>query len=111
MKFGLDDYVLDVHDVAPHWGAWIEIRHNRGKPPHWLVAPHWGAWIEIPQSSMYAALSRSHPTGVRGLKFVGVEAHVRSGHVAPHWGAWIEISVFVPSCEPPSGRTPLGCVD
>ena len=25
LKFGLDDYVLDVHDVAPHWGTWIEI--------------------------------------------------------------------------------------
>ena len=53
------------------------------------VAPHWGAWIEITRPPA----SNSRLT------------------VAPHWGAWIEISVFVPSCEPPSGRTPLGCVD
>ena len=77
--------------VAPHWGAWIEIRHLRGteirnsrshptgvrglkydqrvRPEEIrLVAPHWGAWIEIPSPSRTARPASSHPTGVRGLK-------------------------------------------
>ena len=38
---------------------------------------------------------KSHPTGVRGLKF-NVSAYPASLKlVAPHWGAWIEISMYV----------------
>ena len=33
--------------VAPHWGAWIEIRPWPSRPRRLSVAPHWGAWIEI----------------------------------------------------------------
>ena len=33
--------------VAPHWGAWIEMRCGRGLRGLDFVAPHWGAWIEI----------------------------------------------------------------
>ena len=33
--------------VAPHWGAWIEIRWDARTPCASSVAPHWGAWIEI----------------------------------------------------------------
>ena len=33
--------------VAPHWGAWIEIRETIRDRHSKTVAPHWGAWIEI----------------------------------------------------------------
>ena len=45
----------------------------------------------------------SHPTGVRGLKCLPAVEKEDSRTVAPHWGAWIEIvinvgySVFLPS--------------
>ena len=34
---------------------------------------------------------RSHPTGVRGLKYVKQTATGERRQVAPHWGAWIEM--------------------
>ena len=43
--------------VAPHWGAWIEIRWDARTPCASSVAPHWGAWIEI-------CSSRGHPQNV-----------------------------------------------
>ena len=60
----------EVLVVAPHVGAWIEIRSML----KWccmvaLVAPHVGAWIEIIKHVI------NHRTYV----------------VAPHVGAWIEI--------------------
>ena len=36
------------------------------------VAPHWGAWIEIRRVVFLWCGMLSHPTGVRGLKFVHV---------------------------------------
>ena len=33
----------------------------------------------------------SHPTGVRGLKYGGLDWIDYGVIVAPHWGAWIEI--------------------
>ena len=33
--------------VAPHAGAWIEIRFRDHKYERFPVAPHAGAWIEI----------------------------------------------------------------
>ena len=33
--------------VAPHMGAWIEIKYVRLKDGKLTVAPHMGAWIEI----------------------------------------------------------------
>ena len=35
------------NQVAPHWGAWIEINPRRVCLCASPVAPHWGAWIEI----------------------------------------------------------------
>ena len=60
---------LSLHIVAPHAGAWIEIPCSSGDLPPRLVAPHAGAWIEI-QYHSHASLHRimSHPTRVRGLK-------------------------------------------
>ena len=33
--------------VAPHTGAWIEMRHYAREFMHIIVAPHTGAWIEM----------------------------------------------------------------
>ena len=67
---------LNLHLVAPHAGAWIEMRI----PVYLLilrcVAPHAGAWIEI---SIDTAFSNSEI-------------------VAPHAGAWIEIVLAVCAC-------------
>ena len=76
-------------EVAPHWGAWIEIPVESYPQCPVEVAPHWGAWIEI-----------RHP---------GVNHACRS--VAPHWGAWIEMCVFDGVDTAKLCRTPLGCVD
>ena len=40
-------------------------------------------------------MGRSHPTGVRGLKYAYGMVLLGSGSVAPHWGAWIEITVML----------------
>ena len=77
--------------VAPHWGAWIEIRGNQTAGRRITVAPHWGAWIEIGSDAQERRLYRSHPTGVRGLKYREPVRPVRGHTVAPHWGAWIEM--------------------
>ena len=82
-----------------------------------IVAPHEGAWIEISHRGSYGGFLSSHPTRVRGLKFImkfdfalvfvshptrvrGLKYHLqRFGIpfrvVAPHEGAWIEISYHV----------------
>ena len=77
-----------------------------------VVAPHWGAWIEIvpPRSSRHS-MCRSHPTGVRGLKFAGYSEQRGGDVVAPHWGAWIEIIAAWLAMRDMGSRTPLGCVD
>ena len=54
---------------------------------------------------------RSHPTGVRGLKFAGCLRLVDHAVVAPHWGAWIEIFNIFRAEMRMACRTPLGCVD
>ena len=37
------------------------------------------------------AATRSHPTGVRGLKCIAADDQIVAFLVVPHWGAWIEI--------------------
>ena len=57
-----------------------------------VVAPHWGAWIEITCASCLRKHRRkSHPTGVRGLKYGEPVCVECKDTVAPHWGAWIEM--------------------
>ena len=76
-------------NVAPHWGAWIEMLVMAYDSKGNAVAPHWGAWIEI-------------------------EIKPPCGHclrVAPHWGAWIEIFSESNTSTRTARRTPLGCVD
>ena len=89
MKSCVVFFLEDLPDVAPHWGAWIEIGLARGYVRCFSVAPHWGAWIEI----------------------VYGEGATTPENVAPHWGAWIEINPRSSHCAPHSSRTPLGCVD
>ena len=57
------------------------------------VAPHAGAWIEIKQVlENYFNNGSSHLTQVRGLKFdINIHFYEPPEVVAPHAGAWIEI--------------------
>ena len=61
-------YPVMLYTVAPHWGAWIEIRWTCWCATRRRVAPHWGAWIEIALGYKLDQATLSHPTGVRGLK-------------------------------------------
>ena len=49
-------------------GAWIEILKVDYVPMVDIVAPHMGAWIEIKVTSKLIFGITSHPTWVRGLK-------------------------------------------
>ena len=47
LKFVIAASVQAYRRVAPHWGAWIEIRQVFPCVDDVIVAPHWGAWIEM----------------------------------------------------------------
>ena len=47
MKYLSNDVDRRTAEVAPHWGAWIEILDLYNCWGASVVAPHWGAWIEI----------------------------------------------------------------
>ena len=62
----LNVFVLTICpvDVAPHWGAWIEMPCRNDDAPGGTVAPHWGAWIEITLTLWRRGLSaRRTPLG------------------------------------------------
>ena len=61
--------------VAPYMGAWIEISALSSLSASAAVAPYMGAWIEISMLS-FSKLSQclSHPTWVRGLKFLSCQS-------------------------------------
>ena len=98
-------------NVAPHWGAWIEIcyvvRGHIGIASH----PTGVRGLKSIEFSQGAADGGSHPTGVRGLKYTRVHLRRKQIIVAPHWGAWIEIQSWKGTILARMGRTPLGCVD
>ena len=75
------------------------------------VAPHWGAWIEMRKVVPVMKPLPSHPTGVRGLKYKIAFTCALIKQVAPHWGAWIEIRLWLVVVWRGLCRTPLGCVD
>ena len=56
------------------------------------VAPHGGAWIEIRRKRKPAHTNQSPLTEGRGLKWRLVPRERPRVPVAPHGGAWIEIS-------------------
>ena len=51
-------------------GAWIEILKAVAVASGLYVAPHVGAWIEIVLKVILSMLAESHPTWVRGLKYL-----------------------------------------
>ena len=54
--------------------------------------PSRGAWIEIWIRRLKDSWKKSRtPRGVRGLKFLGKQAHVHAVMSHPSRGAWIEI--------------------
>ena len=66
-------------------GAWIEIRWKPFLCPAVSVAPHVGAWIEISLTYGEATKFASHPTWVRGLKFVYLYVCVQVCRSHPTW--------------------------
>ena len=77
--------------VAPHEGAWIEIRQAycrcRGPWSH----PTRVRGLKYDVIGSIARNFESHPTRVRGLKFFIDKDKAQQVAVAPHEGAWIEI--------------------
>ena len=60
------------------------------------VAPFTGAWIKIKESSWYSAKIKSHPSRVRGLKYLQNDSFWTQNQVAPFTGAWIKIIQALP---------------
>ena len=98
-------------NVAPHWGAWIEIDYYPIFDEAHRVAPHWGAWIEIRNDSDGHGTTKSHPTGVRGLKYghILVSEITDASHPTGVRGLKSGSCPYRP--RPDIRRTPLGCVD
>jgi len=99
---------MNVIDVAPHAGAWIETRSPAPEERQRAVAPHAGAWIETTPLSNVPTRNVSPPMRGRGLKHNLMAAAYALVLVAPHAGAWIETtslaSCFVRKyCRPPCG--------
>ena len=108
---GLSGEITSASESHPTGVRGLKLRHMSVLSLSLPVAPHWGAWIEMRIGRSTNRIGRgSHPTGVRGLKYRlrGFDARLR---VAPHWGAWIEIDCRVLRYGVVYRRTPLGCVD
>ena len=76
-----------------------------------MVAPLAGAWIEIVIKDVEGISAVSHPSRVRGLKFMEGVLDSTIYSVAPLAGAWIEIDLTIFSFGSEISRTPRGCVD
>ena len=76
------------------------------------VAPFTGAWIEIYREDDNGDASvKSHPSRVRGLKYITISRPTGFQMVAPFTGAWIEIKGIVFVMGGLTRRTLHGCVD
>ena len=84
--------MIDI-PVAPYTGAWIEIQILPNTVTLWFVAPYTGAWIEIYFGHSVMFMHASHPTRVRGLKYLSLCCMIDIP-VAPYTGAWIEIQIL-----------------
>ena len=82
---------VEVSNVAPLVGAWIEIKVPDAKRPAFEVAPLVGAWIEINEDIVETSEKKSLPLWERGLKLLRVCLAIERDRVAPLVGAWIEI--------------------
>ena len=92
-------------------GAWIEINLCCKLLLPALSHPTWVRGLKFLLSITILSTNWSHPTWVRGLKsFNGLENGGQET-VAPHMGAWIEIKDLRIRKLTPKGRTPHGCVD
>ena len=101
---------FDGLTVAPHVGAWIEISVVEKRPIDEYVAPHVGAWIEIKTMLESGESFASHPTWVRGLKLLLLNAIVAQARSHPTWVRGLKC-VGDPSDAHGGRRTPRGCVD
>ena len=102
---------IDVGNVAPHVGAWIETKVARKKKASIESHPMWVRGLKLASGHRGTCSRMSHPMWVRGLKPVSHDGQAKVRPVAPHVGAWIETR---PSSDITSdflGRTPCGCVD
>ena len=82
-------HVLQIIEVAPRVGAWIETQISTFTECLTTVAPRVGAWIET---------------------YI-VKEHTWTNQVAPRVGAWIETRNYLLSSWLRKRRTPCGCVD
>ncbi len=62
------NWKFDLCSVAPHAGAWIEMKGSQEETQKEIVAPHAGAWIEITTSDGGHLELAVAPTRKRGLK-------------------------------------------
>ena len=133
LKFRSNLPGLERSDVAPHVGAWIEIRLDVRPWAQYLSHPTWVRGLKYESAPCAVVIiashptwvrglksrktfqvpysSKSHPTWVRGLKYGGRVIGRYRNTVAPHVGAWIEILLPVSQFQRLSSRTPRGCVD
>ena len=78
--------------VAPHAGAWIEIRLFATYTGGNVVAPHAGAWIEIALVGLCQCFVDVAPHAGAWIEIYRLTpGRGRWSPVAPHAGAWIEI--------------------
>ena len=70
LKLNHSAQCIDVTDVAPYVGAWIETLAGGVLDYRNQVAPYVGAWIETTYLRQYLGLVSSHPMWVRGLKLI-----------------------------------------
>ena len=69
-------HLLFYSRVAPFTGAWIEIKYSVYNIIYSKVAPFTGAWIEINNHIYYYFnIQKSHPSRVRGLKYIELRPH------------------------------------
>ena len=79
-------------------GAWIEILKEKSKKKQEYVAPHVGAWIEMRlDQGIISPTRRSLPTWERGLKFEINILDVKENQSLPTWERGLK------SC-PPAGN-------
>ena len=80
-----------METVAPHAGAWIETWHWRPVPAAVSKShPTRVRGLKQEDAGRRPVAIASHPTRVRGLKLQRVEVMAIGTTVAPHAGAWIE---------------------
>ena len=102
---------MPILAVAPHWGAWIEIFPVMVMVVIGSVAPHWGAWIEIGCGALMSGGRASHPTGVRGLKFLSLPRGEPFFKSHPTGVRGLKYANNYSRHAEQLRRTPLGCVD